>query len=74
VNVASATSLTVPTGALEVVVECSAAVNWRDDGTAPTSSTGFGLSGSTLFTYSGSLAAIQFIAQSSATCNFAYYK
>ena len=74
VSVASATSLTVPAGATLVEAICSAAVNWRDDGTAPTSSAGMSLLGNTLFSYAGSLSAIQFIAQSSATCSFSYYK
>ena len=74
VSVTAATSLTVPTAATQVLAICTGAVNWRDDGTAPTSTTGMPLAANTLFSYGGSLGVIQFIAQSSATCNFSYYK
>ncbi len=75
-TVATATSLTVPAGSeiIEVCVE-TAGVRYRDDGTAPTSSTGIPVSSGTCFQYGGPLNKIQFIAQSgSPTINVSYYK
>lgn len=75
VSVVSATGLTYTAGATLVEVICSAAVNWRDDGTAPTATAGMALQANTLFGYAGSLSAIQFISQTgSGTCSFSYYK
>lgn len=74
----SAVGLTVPTGGADVAIIAAdtAAVRWRDDGTAPTASIGMPLSntGSAL-EYSGSLSKIQFIAQTgSPVLNISYYK
>lgn len=75
-SVNSATSLTVPTGAYiaEICAE-SQAVRYRDDGSAPTASTGIPVASGTCFQYSGPLSAVQFIAQTSgATIDVSYYK
>jgi hypothetical protein len=74
--ISGATSLTVPAGAAiaEICVE-TAGVRYRDDGTAPTSSTGMPVSSGTCFQYGGPLNKIQFIQQSgSPTINVSYYK
>jgi apolipoprotein N-acyltransferase len=75
-TLASATSLTVPAGAtVAVVAPDTAAVRWRDDGTAPTTSVGMSLAAATVFEYWGNLSAIQFIAQTgSPVLNISYYK
>lgn len=72
----TAVSLTPATGATmtQICVE-TAAVRYRDDGTAPTASLGIPVAAGTCFQYSGPLSAVQFIAQSSAaTIDVAYYK
>ena len=78
VSVATATSLTVPTGATMVEAICTVGVNWEDDGGTPTATYGSGgmnLNAGTLFSYSLALANIKFISQSGAgTCSFSYYK
>lgn len=80
-TLASATSLTVPTGATiaQICVE-TAGVRYRDDGTAPTSSVGIpalpqSSSIPACFPYSGPLGQIQFIAISggSPTMDISYY-
>ena len=77
-SVAAATSLTVPTGATLAQIICTAAINWEDDGSAPTAtvgSGGMGLLANTLLSYSAPLSAIQLISQTgSGTCSVAYYK
>jgi hypothetical protein len=75
----SATLLTVPTGANCAFISVeSAAVRYRDDGTAPTASIGMPLaitSNGPPLIYCGTLSAIQFIQQaSSATLNVLYYR
>lgn len=75
-TVSTATSLTVPAGAAiaEICVE-TAAVRYRDDGTAPTSSTGIPVTSGTCFQYGGPLNKVQFIAQTgSPTLDVSYYK
>jgi hypothetical protein len=75
-TLASATALTVPTGATiaEVCVD-TAPVRYRDDGTAPTASVGMPAAAGTCFAYSGALAAIQFIlASGSPVLNVSYYR
>lgn len=74
-SVTTAASPTVPTGATYLVMECTGAVNYEDDGGTPTSSTGIGIATGSQFTYGGNLAALKVIAQSgSQTCNFLFYK
>jgi len=60
----AAAGLTVPAGATDVLLSAdAAAVRFRDDGTAPTSTTGIALpNGQAPFHYSGTLSALQFIA------------
>lgn len=75
-TVASATSLTVPAGAeiAEICVE-TAAVRYRDDGIAPTSSVGIPAASGACFQYGGPLNKIQFITQTSgSTIDVSYYK
>ena len=74
-GLSAAKSLTVPTGATYAIISPGAqAVRWRDDGTAPTATVGMPIAVGTNFTYSGSLAAIQFIEQTaSAVLNVSYY-
>jgi hypothetical protein len=75
-SVSSPTSLTVPSGATmaQICVE-TAAVRYRDDGTAPTSSVGVPVGAGTCFSYAGPLTVIQFIAQAgSPTIDVSYYK
>lgn len=58
----------------EIIIE-GAAIRYRDDGTAPTSSIGMPVTAGNAFQYSGDLSAIQFIAQSAgAIINISYYK
>lgn len=75
-TVASATTLTVPTGATiaEICVETQG-VRYKDDGGTPTSSSGIPVPSGTCFQYAGPLSAIEFIQQSSsATLDVSYYK
>lgn len=72
----TAQSLTVPSGATiaEICVE-TAAIRYRDDGTAPTATVGMPAAAGTCFAYSGPLRAFQFIAQSgSPVVNALYYQ
>lgn len=78
-SMASATSLTVPTTGGPVVwaLICAetAAVRWRDDGTAPTASVGQPLAAGQCFQYAGPLLTIQFIAQTgSPVLDISYYR
>jgi len=73
----TAAGLTVPAGATLALIKAETAdVRWRDDGTAPTATVGFPLGSSDpVFAYSGSLSAIQFIAQSgSPVLNVAFFR
>lgn len=72
----AAVSLTVPSGATSALISvATAAVRYRDDGVAPTTSSGFPLASSAILNYGVQLAAIQFIAQSTtATLDILYYK
>lgn len=72
----SASGLTVPTGATFCVISVEGEpVRWRDDGTTPTSTVGMPLQVGQQLSYSASLSAIEFIAQTgSATLDIAYYK
>lgn len=75
-SVSSATSLTVPLGASTIYVCAETqAVRYRDDGVAPTASTGIPIASGSCIWYSGPLSAIQFIAQTgSPTIDVAYYR
>lgn len=75
-SLSSATNLTPPTGATVAAINvATAAVSYRDDGVAPTSTVGMPLAVNTNFIYQGSLTAIQFIqATSGAVLNVTYYK
>ena len=76
--VTGTTTFVMPPGAnLAVcVVEGSQPVRWRDDGTAPTPTSGMPMQVTVApFEYSGDLAALQFIAQSvTATVDVSLYK
>lgn len=63
-TLASATKLTVPTGASSAVINVNptgTAVRYRDDGTAPDATHGAVVGGLSTLTYNGDLSAIQFI-------------
>ncbi len=76
-SLATATSLTVPSGSTAALITVGvAAVRYRDDGTAPTASIGMPMSpsGSPLL-YQGTLSAIQFIqVTTGAVLDILYYK
>lgn len=71
----SATSLTVPTGALVAVIQAvTQNVRWRDDGTAPTATVGMRLAAGSSFVTANKLSAFQFIEEAaSAELNVTYY-
>jgi hypothetical protein len=76
VTLATATSLTIPTGAVVAITQVdTAGVRWRDDGTAPTSAIGMQmLTGATVAFGGGSMTAVQFITVSgSPVLNVSYY-
>jgi hypothetical protein len=75
-SLGSAVGLTVPTGATFAVISAeTAAVRYRDDGTSPTATIGMPIPAGTTITYSGSLTAIKFIAESgSPVLDISYYK
>lgn len=72
----TAVALTVPTGATWCVVKVETdAVRWRDDGTNPVAATGMPQAVGDTFVYSGPLAALKFIRQTTdATLSVSYYK
>jgi hypothetical protein len=75
-SLAAVASLTPPAGATIAFVTVEGApVRYRDDGTAPTTTVGMPIGIGSQLTYSGNLAAIEFIQQSaSATLDVSYYK
>lgn len=76
-SLTAAKSLTVPSGAnFAIITVSTAAVRWRDDGTAPTASLGMPLAtNDEPMEYSGTLTAIQFIAQSgNPVLDVSYYR
>lgn len=75
-SLSSATGLTVPAGATFAQIAISgAAVRWRDDGVAPTTSLGIPVPAGSQLSYSGNLAAIEFIAQAgSPILDISYYR
>lgn len=76
ITVSALSSLTVPTGATIAYISVeTAAVRYRDDGTAPTATVGMPVAIGQQLTYSGNLAAIQFIAQTGTpVLDVSYYK
>ena len=75
-SVVSATGLTAPGGATiaQICVE-NANVRYRDDGTAPTASSGMPVTAGSCFAYSGPLSVVQFIAQAgSPILDVSFYK
>jgi hypothetical protein len=73
----TAQALTVPAGANCALFAVETAnVRWRDDGVAPTTSAGMPIvAGAAPFFYSGTLSALQFIAESgSPLVNVSYYR
>ena len=75
-SLANPTGLAVPAGATTAVLEVSGqAVRYRDDGTAPTATVGMPVPAGQQISYSGNLAAIQFIQQAaSATLDVLFYR
>lgn len=76
-TLASSQTLTAPAGATFCAISVDTAnVRWRDDGTAPTASTGMRkIFGTDPFWYYGDLNAIAFILESgSPVLNIAYYR
>lgn len=75
-GLSSAKALTVPDGAFSMLL-CpeSQGVRYRDDGVAPTASTGMPIAAGEKFPFTGDLTKFLFIEQSaSATLNISYYK
>lgn len=70
---ASATALTVPSGATLAVIVSAASFTWRDDGVAPTATVGMVWPANTPLYYAGNLSAIQVI-EATGTVNVSYYK
>jgi len=75
-SLASATSLTVPTGATMAFIAIEGGeARYRDDGVAPTTSVGMPIYAGQSLQYSGSLSALQLIQVSTTvTANVSYYK
>jgi len=76
-SLSTATSLSAVPARAATALICveTAAVRWRDDGTAPTASVGMPLSAGQCMQYFGMLSAIQFIAQSgSPVLDVSFYK
>jgi hypothetical protein len=66
----------IPAGATRaLMVTETAAIRWRDDGTAPTTSVGYPLAVAAHQTIMGNLPTLQVIAQTgTATVNFVFYR
>ena len=82
-SIATATSLTIPATATEALIQAQGTNNssgaclfWRDDGTAPTGTTGQLLSAGTSLWYNVTSLPVKLIAATSATCaaTISYYK
>lgn len=75
VNPAASTALTVPDGAKFALFNVSAgtAIRMRDDGTAPTATTGLRLILEDKYWYTGKLSAVRVIQQTSGTLEVLYY-
>jgi hypothetical protein len=76
ITLSGAASLTVPAGATSAVITAEAqAVRYRDDGVAPTATVGMPLAVGVPLQYTGPLASVKFIQQTSgAILNILYYK
>lgn len=76
ITVTSLSTLTVPTGATSAFVTVETApIRYRDDGSAPSAIVGYPLAVGQQLIYSGSLAAVQLIAQSGTpVVDVLYYK
>lgn len=83
VSLASATALTVPTGATLAVITVEGTNNgsgvcarWRDDGTAPTASAGNPLASLAVMSYQVTSLPIKLISATGATCSMdvSYYR
>lgn len=74
-SLSAATLLAPPAGATMALINVSgAAIRYRDDGVAPTSSLGMPVGTNEQFQYSGDLTGVEFIQQgSSATLDILYY-
>lgn len=82
-SIASATALTIPTGAKFALIQAQGTNNtsgvclfWQDDGTAPTNAAGNALSANSIIAYAVQQLPIQLISASGATCTatISYYK
>lgn len=76
-DLSAAVGLTVPAGATFAVIAVEgAAARWRDDGVAPTASVGVPMATTdSPLQYSGTLAALEFIAQTGTPkLNVSYYR
>lgn len=73
---ATAAHLSPPADARIAVIDTEVQnARWRDDGTAPTAAIGMRCIADTEFSYSGSLSAIQFVAETAGSIiNVSYYK
>lgn len=66
----------IPAGAVfaDIIVE-TAAIRWRDDGTAPTTAVGFPLAVATRFVYTGNPTYLQVVAQTgTSVVNVVFYR
>ncbi len=66
----------IPRGATQALIQCTgAAVRWRDDGTAPTTTTGNSLAVGATMIFTGDLYALRFIqVASTAVVDVSFYK
>ncbi len=74
-SLASATALTVPTGAVIALIQAETqSVRWRDDGTNPEAGVGLVIAAGDTIAYTGSLSAFKVIETTgSAKLNVSYY-
>ena len=74
-SLSSSKGLTIPVGAEYATFQAETQnVRMRDDGTAPTASTGFKLEKNLIYNYYGELDLVNFIEETaSATINISYY-
>lgn len=74
-DLASAASLTVPTGATVALIQAETqSIRWRDDGTSPTTTVGMVLAAGESVFYTGNLATFKAIeVTASAKLNVSYY-
>lgn len=64
----------IPAGATMVLISpVTASIQYRDDGTPPTSTTGITIAAGSYFVYGGDLVAFQLIGTSADKVNVAYY-